>query len=72
MLSLSSLLTRLITPVLIEQGCKIKNGLSVGAYSLYDPTLWQESASITDTGSYFNNTIKTNRSDETLLILAGK
>ena len=59
---------------MIEQGCKIQNGLglSVGAYSLVDPSLWVESASITDGGSYFNNTIPTNRVYETLLFLASK
>ena len=71
-LSLSSLLTRLYTPVMIEQGCKIKNGLSVGAYSSVTPSLWVESASFMDDGSYFNNSIKTNRADETLIFLAGK
>ena len=51
-LSLSSLLTRLYTPVMIEQGCKVKNGLSIGAYSSVTPSLWVESASFMDDGSF--------------------
>ena len=42
---LTAALISLKSHVLIEQGCKIQNGLSVGSYSLADPSLWVETAS---------------------------
>ena len=56
-LSLTSYLIRLISPILIEQGCKIQNGLSVGSYSLVNPSLWVETASIMNGIIYSSNNL---------------
>ena len=56
-MSLTSSLIRLISPMLIEQGCKIQNGLSVGSYSLVDPSLWVETASFLNGNFYSSNNI---------------
>ena len=54
---LTAALISLKSPVLIEQGCKIQNELSVGSYSLITPTLWVETASFSNGNFYSSNTI---------------
>ena len=39
-MTITNLLIKLMKPVYIDQGCKIDNGLSIGAYA--SPTLWTE------------------------------
>ena len=45
-MTLTSLLIRLFSPVQIDQGCKIQNNLSLGSYSPSNPTLWIETTAI--------------------------
>ena len=55
--SLTAALISLKSPVLIEQGCKIQNELSVGSYSLITPSLWVETASFLNGNFYSSNNI---------------
>ena len=45
-MTLNSLLIRLMQPVQIDQGCKIQNILSLGSYSPSNPNLWIETTAI--------------------------
>ena len=45
-MTLTSLLIRLMQPVQIDQGCKIQNNMSLGSYSPSNPTLWIETTAI--------------------------
>ena len=54
---LTAALISLKSPVLIEQGCKIQNELSVGSYSLITPSLWVETASFLNGNFYSSNNI---------------
>ena len=45
-MTLTSLLIRLMQPVQIDQGCKIQNNLSLGSYSPSNPNLWVETTVI--------------------------
>ena len=56
-MSLTSSLIRLFSPVLINQGCKIQNDLSIGSYSPSDPNLWVETSSIQNGNIYAGNNI---------------
>ena len=44
--TLTAAVIRLISPVLIEQGCKIQNNLSLGSYSSTNPNRWIKTTSI--------------------------
>ena len=44
--TLTSLLIRLMQPVHIDQGCTIQNNTSLGSYSPSNPTLWIETTAI--------------------------
>ena len=45
-MTLTSLLIRLMQPEQIDQGCKIQNNLSLSSYSPSNPTLWIETTAI--------------------------
>ena len=45
-MTLTTLLIRLFSPVQIDQGCKIQNNLSLGSYLPSSPSLWVETTVI--------------------------
>jgi hypothetical protein len=55
-MTLTTLLIRLFSPVQIDQGCKIQNNLSLGSYSPSNPNLWVETTAIQNGSITTSNT----------------